>query len=254
MRHVCWIAGLLFLGPHDISSLQGAQGAEGVRRSRISQDIVAQEIMAQDIGAATGEFEKAVNGYAIVHNRCHVQGKDIEIEETAEVIARDGCTLVVRARKLTRAADAQAAGRPAEAEKKSSADRQSADRQSADRQSADGKKPSAEWQPEIEFTVYADLSELTNPVLVERQKFAQCEAGAAGVLKVSSRSEPGKTMQVTRRSQSGATLEKQEVKQTRRDLILFFSSPAAAEKARKALERSVKSCGGKEWPDEDDLP
>ena len=236
MWNICWMVGLLFLGVHDVLLLQRTQEVEEqARRPPNFRDIVA----------ATGEFEKAVNGNAIVRNRCRVQGKDIEIEETTEVIGKDGCKLVMRVRKVTRAADTQAAGRPAEAEKKSS----------TDRQPTDGQKQSAEWRQETEFTVYADLSELTTPAVVEKQNFAQCEAGGAGVLKVSSRSEPGKTMQVIRRSKSnGVTQADQEVKQTRRDLSLFFSAPAAAEKARKALEQTVKSCGGKEWPDEDDLP
>jgi hypothetical protein len=219
-----------------MSSPQRAQEGEG-RTGRFRN--------SQDIGAATGEFEKAVNGNAMVRNRCRVQGKDIEIEETAEVIARDSCKLVVRMRKKTRAADIQPAGHRAEGERKSS----------TDPQPADGQESPAEWQQETEFTVYADSSELTTPVLVEKQKFAQCEAGGAGVLKVISRSEPGKTLQVIRRSHSnGGPQADQEVKQTRRDLSLFFSSPGEAKKARKALERTVKLCGGKEWPDEDDLP
>jgi hypothetical protein len=236
MWQVFWIAGLLLLGSHDISSLPMSQeAAERETRPGNSKDILA----------STREFQRAVNGNAIVRNRCPVQGKEIEIVETAEVIKTDGCKLVVKARKVTRAADARAIDSPAEEGKKSSMDHRSADDQ---KQSANG------WQ-EIEFIVYADLSELTTPVLVEMQKFGQCEAGGAGVLKVSSRSEPGKTMQVIRRSEAnGTTKEHEGVKQTRRDLSLFFSVPATAEKARKALELAVKSCGGNEWPDEDDLP
>jgi hypothetical protein len=236
MWQVFWIAGLLLLGFHDISSLPMAQEAtERETRPGNSKDILA----------STREFQQAVNGNAIVRNRCPVQGKDIEIEETAEVIKTDGCKLVVRARKVTRPADARAIDSPAEEGKAPSMDHRSADDQM---QSANGRQ-------EIEFIVYADLSELTTPVLVETQKFGQCEAGGAGVLKVSSRSEPGKTMQVIRRSEAnGTTKEHEGVKQTRRDLNLFFSVPATAEKARKALELAVKSCGGNEWPDEDDLP
>jgi len=236
MRHVCWITGLLLIGFHDISSLLMTQEVE--ERSSHPRN-------SKDILRVTEEFERAVNGNAIVRNRCRVQGKEIEIEETAEVIETDACKLVVRARKVTRAAEAQPTGRPLQAEKKSS----------TDRQATDGQEQYADGQKEIEFMVYAELSELTTPVLVETQKFGQCEAGGAGVLKVSSRSEPGKTMQVIRRAPAnGLTKEDQGVKQMRRDLSLFFSAPEAAEKARKALERAVKSCGGKEWPDEDDLP
>lgn len=214
MRQVSWIAALLCISLHLFSALPMAQeDEERTRRPASSGQILV----------STRAFERAVNGKAIVRNRCRVHGNDSEIEETAEVIQRDGCKLVLRARKITRAAD--------------------------------GGKQFAEGQQEIEFMLYADLSELTTPVLAETQNYGQCETTGPAVLKVSSRSEPGKTMQVTRKLRAdGATKEDPGVKQTRRDLSLFFSDPAAAEKARKALERVVKSCGGKEWPDEDDLP
>jgi hypothetical protein len=35
---------------------------------------------------------------------------------------------------------------------------------------------------------------------------------------------------------------------------MFFADPAAAKHAAKALDRAIKACGGREWPDEDDLP
>jgi len=223
MRQLCYIVGLLLIGLGGVSCSQGAQAEERAERP----------LKSQDISAVMAKFEKAVNGNAIVRNRCQFHGRDVEIEETAEIVEKDGCKLVVRARKVTRAV------------KKSL----------TDHQSGDGKEQSAGEDQEIEFTLYADLSELTTPALLETQKFRQCEAGGAGVLKVSSRSQPGKTMQVIRRSETNGTSKEQPVvKQTRRDLSLFFSAPAAAEKARKALDRAVESCGGKEWPDEDDLP
>jgi hypothetical protein len=37
-------------------------------------------------------------------------------------------------------------------------------------------------------------------------------------------------------------------------LSFFFSDEAKAKKAARSLDRAVRSCGGKEWPDEDDLP
>jgi hypothetical protein len=236
MRQVFCIAGLLLLGSYDISSFPMTQeAAEQEKRPGNSKEILA----------STRKFQRAVNGNAIVRNRCWVQGKDIEIEETTDVIKTDGCKLVVKARKVTSPADVGAIDSPADEEKKSS----------MDHRSADDPKQSASGRQEVEFIVNADLSELTTPVLVETQKFWQCEAGGAGVLKVSSRSEPGKAMQVIRRSEAnGTTKDHEGVKQTRRDLSLFFSVPAAAEKARKALELAVKSCGGNEWPDEDDLP
>jgi len=236
MWQVFWIAGLLLLCSHDISSFSMThEAAEQENRPGSSKDILA----------STRKFERAVNGNASVRNRCRVQGKDIEIEETAEVIQTDGCKLVVKARKVTRPADARAIDSPTDEGKKSS----------MDHRSADDPKQSASGRQEVEFIVYADLSELTTPVVVETQKFGQCEGGGAVVLKVSSRSQPGRAMQVIRKSEAnGTTKDHEGVRQTRRDLSLFFSVPAAAEKARKALELAVKSCGGNEWPDEDDLP
>lgn len=234
MRRLCRIVGLIFIGLLEISSTSKAQEAEAQGRRPAS---------SREILASTGDFERAVNGRAIVRNRCRVQRIDSEIEETTEVIKTDGCKLILRTRKVTRAADDQALNRPSEAQKKSSADHPASVGQESD------------TQQEVEFVMYVDLSELTTPVFVERQKFGQCEAGGTGVLKVSSRSAPGKAMPVIRRSNANrAAKDGAELKQTRRDLSLFFSAPAAAEKARKALERAVRSCGGNEWPDEDDLP
>jgi len=175
---------------------------------------------ARAISVATSEFQKAVNGKASVRNRCQVQGKESEIDENSEIVETDRCKLVVKTVKTTRP--------------KISPDASSANREQS-----------------VEFTIHADLSELTTPVLVEPQKFAQCDAGA-GVLKVSSRSEPKQSMQVIRRSQADKPGEGE--KQTRKDLSLFFGDPKAAKKAADALDQAIRACGGEEWPDEDDLP
>lgn len=172
------------------------------------------------ISAATIEFQKAVNGKASVRNHCLVQSNESDIEEKSEVIETNHCQLVVRTTKTTRSAVTSNEGSPGA-------------------------------QQSIEFSIHADLSKLTIPVLVEPQKFAQCDAGA-GVLKVSSRSDPKEPMRVIRRTQ-GASPEADE-KLTRKDLSLFFADPKAAKTAAGALERAVRACGGKEWPDEDDLP
>ena len=176
---------------------------------------------ARAISAATSEVQKAVNGKASVRNRCHVQRGESEIEENSEIIEADHCKLVVKTTKTTHAGDT-------------------------------ANESSSNPQQSVEFMIYADLSELTTPVLVEPQKFAQCDAGGAGVLKVSSRSDPKQPMKVIRRSET--TKPGEGEKQTRKDLSLFFADPKAAKKAADALDRAVRACGGKQWPDEDDLP
>lgn len=175
---------------------------------------------ARTISVAASEFQKAVNGKASVRNRCQVQGKENEIDENSEIVETDRCKLVLKTVKTTHS-------------------------------DVSPNTSSTTRQQSVEFTIHADLSELTTPVLVEPQKFAQCDAGA-GVLRVSSRSDPKNSMQVIRRSQVDKTGEGE--KETRRDLSLFFGDPKAAKKAADALDRAIKACGGKEWPDEDDLP
>lgn len=175
---------------------------------------------ARVIAVAVNEFQRAVSGNASVRNQCRIQSKESEIEENSEVVETDHCKLVIKTVKTTRAG-----GIP--------------------------DVSSAKAQQSVEFMIYADLSDLTTPVLVEPQRFAQCDAGSVGVLKVSSRADPREPLPVMR-SQAGKPGEGQ--KQTRKDLSLFFADPKAAKRAAVALDRAVRACGGKEWPDEDDLP
>lgn len=171
------------------------------------------------IQAATSDLQKAVNGKASVRNECQSQGKGIEIEENAEIVETDHCKIVVKTRKTTHSENSPGSSEPT--------------------------------SKTIEFMLYADLANLTTPVLTETQKFAQCQASGQGVLKVSSRSDPKEPIRVVRRSSTTAS---EGSNQTRKDLSLFFADPMAAKRAAKALDRAVKACGGKEWPDEDDLP
>lgn len=228
MRALNGVAGILlivlqFVGLAQEASLQVAARA-GSSRSQDTEDQPRRPAGSKTILAVTRDLQKAVKGTAFVRNRCHAQGKELEIEEAAEIVEANQCNLVVRVRKTTRIV-------------------------------ADLASTSKNSQPAVEFTLYADLSALTTPVLVETQKFAQCDARGIGVLKVSSRSDPKKPLQVVRRSQTQDSAKaEQGAKQSRRDLSLFFGDRTAAERTAEALTRAVKACGGTEWPDEDDLP
>jgi hypothetical protein len=79
------------------------------------------------------------------------------------------------------------------------------------------------------------------------------------IVKVVSPAEPGKKIRVNRRDTSRPASgvksgDDTEAEILRHDVSLFFSDAVAAKKAAHALDRAVQLCGGKDWPDEDDLP
>ena len=171
----------------------------------------------QSINAATQRLKQAINGKSVARNLCHSQQRDVRIEETTEISQTKGCHVIVQTRKTSTSGDERR---------------------------------------EIQFTLDANLSDLTMPVSVEPQSFSQCKPIDGTVLKVMSRAEPGKSVRTTRRTISEGAVAKgngDELK-PRADLSFFFSDEVAARKAARLLDRAVKLCGGKEWPDEDDLP
>ena len=165
-------------------------------------------------------LKRSVNGKAVVHNQCQSQGHAVQVEEGTEITEVSGCKATFKTRKTST--------------------------------SPDGRRI-------LEFTMYVNLADLTTPPSVEPQAFPQCQATGGGVLRVASQAQPGKKIRTTRRATSelangtqNADQPEQEV--SRKDLSLFFADAAAARKAARALDHAVKRCGGKEWPDEDDLP
>ena len=172
---------------------------------------------SQNIAAATERLKQAINGKSVVRNLCQSQHRDVRIEETTEISQTKACHVIVQTRKTN---------------------------------------TSGNERREILFTLEANLADLTTPVSVEPQSFSQCNPIDGPVLKVMSRAEPGKSVRTTRRTISegaDAKSDGDEVK-PRTDLSFFFSDEVSARKAARLLDRAVKVCGGKEWPDEDDLP
>jgi hypothetical protein len=174
----------------------------------------------QSIADAMERLRRSVNGKAIVRNHCQSKGNDVQVEESSEITQISGCDLILKTRKTTTLPDGPR---------------------------------------QLEFTLYAHLADLTTPASVEPQSFAECKPTAGAILKVMSRAQPGKTVRATRRlisdPGSGASKSEQtETQTTRSDFSFFFSDAALARKAVLALDQALKVCGGKEWPDEDDLP
>jgi hypothetical protein len=174
---------------------------------------------AQSIFKATERLKRAVNGNSVVKNECQVQGHSVEVEEKTEIAQMDGCTLIVKTVKTT--------------------------------------NPGAERR-ELHFTLYASLADLSTPASVEPLSFSQCRPVQGELVRVMSRTQPGKIIRTTQNSTSqprdGQAHTEQKESPERKDLIFFFSDTAAAKRAAGALDRAVALCGGTEWPDEDDLP
>jgi hypothetical protein len=174
----------------------------------------------QTLAEVMARLKRSLNGKAMVRNQCLFQGKDFEVDESTEIAEISGCKVIFKTRKTT---------------------------------------ISPEGRREVEFTLDADLADLTTPPSVDPQSFSQCKPIEGAVLKVMSRAQPGKAVRTTRQSTSGSTsgtskTGEAEAQPPRRDISLFFPDPVTAKRAARALDQALKLCGGKEWPDEDDLP
>jgi hypothetical protein len=170
----------------------------------------------QIIFNATERLKRAVNGNSVVKNRCEFQGHTIQVEESTEITKTDGCNLIVKTVKTT---------------------------------------SPGEGKPQLRFIMHANLADLSTPASVEPQKFSQCKSDQGTLLKVMSRAQPGKSIPTSRSSTSQpSTGSEDQEAPARKDLSLFFSDAAIARRAARALDRAVAICGGKEWPDDDDLP
>jgi hypothetical protein len=174
---------------------------------------------AQSISKATERLKRAVNGNSVVRNQCDAQGHSVEVEEKTEIADVDGCNLIV---KTVKATDPGADGR------------------------------------ELHFTLHANLADLSAPASVEPLTFSHCKPMEGSLVRVMSRTQPGKIIRTAQDSTSqprgGQPHTEQKETPGRKDLSFFFSDIAIARKAAGALDRAVALCGGKEWPDEDDLP
>jgi hypothetical protein len=189
------------------------------QEGRESKRTQAEKGDAQSIFKATERLKRTVNGNFVVKNHCQVQGRSVEVEESTEIAEVDGCNLIVKTVKTSNPSD--------------------------------GRR-------ERRFTFYANLGDLSTPASVEPLSFSQCKPVQGALVKVMSRAQPGKTVRTTRNSTSppegGQASTDQQETPARKDLSFFFSDTAIARRTARALDHAVTICGGKEWPDEDDLP
>lgn len=174
---------------------------------------------AQSISKAIEHLKRAVNGNSVVRNQCDAQGHTVEVEEKTEIAEVDGCDLIVKTVKTT--------------------------------------NPGPDGQ-ELHFILHANLTDLSAPASVEPLSFSHCKPMEGSLVRVMSRTQPGKIIRTTQSSSSqprdGQPHTEQQKTPGRKDLSFFFSDSAVARRAARALDRAVALCGGKEWPDEDDLP
>ena len=192
------------------------QQESGVRENKQDAEARAKKKIHELIDA----LKRSVNGKARVQNHCLTQGQEVQILENTEISGVADCKVTFITTKTTISND--------------------------DRK-------------EIDFTLSVDLAELTMPVSVQPQNFAQCKSVSGNVVQVMSRARPGKVVRVVRQMNSQPANGKlaadaPQTSITRTDLSFFFPSAPAAKEAARTLERAIKACGGKEFPDEDDLP
>ena len=214
------VAAMLMLGTPLLNSQLLVRLSPNQQATEADRDKKAAPAGKLTLDEITNQLKRSVNGKAVVHNQCQSQGRAVLIEEGTEITEVSGCKATFKTRKTST--------------------------------SPDGRRV-------LEFTMYVNLAELTTPPSVEPQAFAQCQATDGSVLRVVSQAQPGKKIRTIRRATSesangspNADQPEQEI--SRKDLSLFFPDAAAARKAARALDHAVKRCGGKEWPDEDDLP
>jgi hypothetical protein len=163
----------------------------------------------------TAALKRNVNGKASVRMNCDSGGHQMEVEETTQVLEASQCKLTLRTRKDSNSADSHR---------------------------------------ETDFTLYVDLADLTFPSTVQQQSFSGCKPAAGTVVKLMSRTQPGKSVRSTRRATSAKESGAAQMNSRRNDLSLFFADEVLARKAGRILDHAIKKCGGREWPDEDDLP
>jgi hypothetical protein len=173
---------------------------------------------AKNVFNATERLKLVVNGNSVVRNECQFQGHSVQVEESTEITQADGCNLIVKTVK----------------------------------------KSGPEEGKQLRFTMHANLADLSTPASIEPQNFSQCKPEHGTLVRVMSRTQPGKSIPTSRSSTSqpsaGQTSSEDQTAPARKDLSFFFSDVAIARRAARALDRVVAICGGKEWPDEDDLP
>jgi len=164
----------------------------------------------QSIRKATEQLKRVVNSNSIVKNQCQIQGRTVQVEENTEISEADGCNVIVKTVKTT---------------------------------------GSGKDRRQVQFTMRANLADLSTPASVESQAFSGCKTENGVLLKVMSRVQPGKSIPTSRVSTS-----QPETAPPKKDLSFFFSDAVIARRAARALGHAVAACGGTEWPDEDDLP
>jgi hypothetical protein len=220
LRFRAVLFGLFLVVPQIVFSQNTLHLVTGQERGEADREKEGKPADKQTIADATERLRRSVNGKAIVRNHCQSKGNDVQVEESSEITQISGCDLILKTRKTTTLPDGPR---------------------------------------RLEFTLYAHLADLTTPASVEPQSFAECKPSAGAILKVMSRAQPGKTVRATRRLISdpgtGASKSEQsETQTTRSDFSFFFSDAVTARRAARALDQALKVCGGKEWPDEDDIP
>ena len=171
----------------------------------------------QAIRRAIEGLRQAVNRHSAITTQCRVQGQDVDVDESSEIMETKGCAVVVTTVKrnrsqagytrFTRRAHLKALTTPTSVEPL--------------KLSGCEPKTGALFQ------------------IMSRAQFGK----TLRTTRVSQTTDPPPNHPIA-----------EEEVPPRKGLSFFFASPELAKKAARALDRAVAVCSGGEWPDEDDLP
>jgi hypothetical protein len=195
-------------------SLVPIKGQERRNRDPENKDQLA---YPQAIRRAIEGLRQAVNRHSAITTQCRVQGQDVDVNESFEIIETKGCAVVVTTVK---------------------------------------KNSSQAGYTRFTLRAnLKDLTTPTSVEPLKLSGCEPKTGALFQIVSRTQLGKTLRTTRISQTADTPANdpLAEKEVP-PRKGLSFFFASPELAKKAARALDRAVAACGGEEWPDEDDLP
>lgn len=171
----------------------------------------------QAIRRAIEGLRQAVNHHSAITTQCRVQGQDVDVNESSEIIETKDCAVVVTTVK---------------------------------KNSSQAGYTRFTLRPNLK-----DLTTPTSVEPLKLSGCEPKTGALFQIVSRTKLGKTLRTTRISQTADTPANdpLGEKEVP-PRKALSFFFATPELAKKAARALDRAVAVCGGEEWPDEDDLP